>query len=303
MINKIFTSSLALIGNTPVVNLSNYCLKNNIQKSKIFAKLEYFNPFGSSKDRPALYMIENAKKNNKLKHGSTIIEPTSGNTGIAISAISKIYGYNSIIVMPESISNHKKDLLKSYGAKLVLTKSEDGMPGSLKKAKELLNEINNSIMLDQFNNINNSISHELTTGPELFNDLNGNIDYLVAGVGTGGTITGTGRYLKKKLSNLKVVAVEPSSSPFLSKGIKGKHKIEGIGAGFIPKTLDTSIIDQIITVDNNEAFDTVREISNTEGLFLGISSGAAICAATKLAKTTNNISIAVICPDSGQNYL
>lgn len=286
-----------------MVNLSNYCSRENIKKSNIFAKLEYFNPFGSSKDRPVLYMIKNAQKNGELKPGYTIIEPTSGNTGVAIAAISKVYGYNSILVMPESISKNKKELLKSYGAEIVLTDAKEGMAGSVRKAKELLNEIENSIMLDQFNNIYNPISHECTTGPEIFMDLNKNLDYLVAGVGSGGTITGTGRYLKKKYNNLKVVAVEPSASPFLSCGIKGKHKIEGIGAGFSPRILDMSIVDQIITISDEEAYTTVDKVSKSEGIFLGISSGAAICAATKLAKNCENVSIVVICPDNGQRYL
>lgn len=301
---KIYTSITELVGHTPLVELSNY-EKNHQLDAKIIAKVEYFNPAGSVKDRVAKAIIEDYEAKGVLQPGATIIEPTSGNTGIGLSAIASAKGYNVIIVLPETMSIERRNLIKAYGATLVLTEGSKGMKGAILKAEELNKEIPNSIIAGQFINPANPKVHFETTGPEIWEDSDGNVDILVAGVGTGGTISGVGKYLKSKNPNLKVVAVEPKGSPVLSEGHAGPHKIQGIGAGFVPDTLDTTIYDKIIPVENEDAFVTGREIARTEGLLVGISSGAAIFAATKLAEKEENKGkrIVVVLPDTGDRYL
>ncbi|MGM9969984.1 MAG: cysteine synthase A [Anaeroplasma sp.] len=300
----IFNSILDLVGNTPLINIKNYEKNNNLEAS-IYAKLEYFNPAGSVKDRIAKAMIEDAEKKGILKEGSTIIEPTSGNTGIGLSAIAAAKGYKVIITMPETMSIERRAIMKAYGAELVLTEGSKGMKGAIAKAQELALEIPNSFIPGQFDNPANPEAHYLTTGPEIWNDTDGKVDIFVAGVGTGGTISGIGKYLKEKNPNIKIVAVEPKSSPVLSEGHAGAHKIQGIGAGFVPNTLDTRIYDEIITIENEEAFQTGKEIALTEGILVGISSGAALRAATVLAKRVENKGkkIVVLLPDTGDRYL
>lgn len=297
-------SIFELVGNTPLVELSNYEEKYKLDAS-IIAKVELFNPAGSVKDRIAKEMILDAEEKGLLKPGYTIIEPTSGNTGIGISALAGSRGYNVIIVMPDSMSIERRNLIKAYGAKIVLTEGKDGMKGAIKKAEEIHNEIPTSIIAGQFENPANPLAHIKTTGPEIWKDTDGNVDIFVAGVGTGGTISGVGKFLKSKNPNIKIVAVEPLSSPVLSEGKAGAHKIQGIGAGFVPKTLDTSIYDEIITVSNEDAFKTGGEIAKTDGLLVGISSGAAIFAAKTLAKREENKgkNIVVLLPDTGDRYL
>lgn len=300
----IYNSILDLVGNTPLISIKNYEKNNNLE-ANIFVKLEYLNPAGSVKDRVAKAMIEDAEKKGLLKEGSTIIEPTSGNTGIGLAAIAAAKGYKIIIAMPETMSIERRALMKAYGAELVLTEGLKGMKGAIEKAKELALEIPNSFIPGQFDNPANPQAHYLTTGPEIWNDTLGDIDIFVAGVGTGGTISGVGKYLKEKNPNIKVVAVEPKSSPVLSEGHAGPHKIQGIGAGFVPNTLDTKIYDEIITIENEEAFQTGKEIALTEGILVGISSGAALKAATILAKRPENKNkkIVVLLPDTGDRYL
>lgn len=300
----IYSNITELIGKTPLVEISNYTLKNNL-KAKLIVKLEYFNPAGSIKDRVAKFMIEAAESKGLLKKSSVIIEPTSGNTGIGIACVAASKGYKTIIVMPETMSIERRKLLKAYGAELVLTDGKKGMKGAIEKANEIAANIENSFIPSQFSNPSNPEAHRNTTGPEIWNDTNGNIDILLAGIGTGGTITGAGEFLKSKNPNLKVIAVEPYSSPVLSKGIAGSHKIQGIGAGFVPEILNTKIYDDIITVKDEEAFETLKELSITEGILVGISSGASLCAATKLAKLNENENktIVAILPDSGERYL
>ncbi len=300
----IYNSILDLVGNTPLISIKNYEKNNNLE-ANIFVKLEYLNPAGSVKDRVAKAMIEDAEKKGLLKEGSTIIEPTSGNTGIGLAAIAAAKGYKIIIAMPETMSIERRALMKAYGAELVLTEGSKGMKGAIEKAKELALEIPNSFIPGQFDNPANPQAHYLTTGPEIWNDTLGDIDIFVAGVGTGGTISGVGKYLKEKNPNIKVVAVEPKSSPVLSEGHAGPHKIQGIGAGFVPNTLDTKIYDEIITIENEEAFQTGKEIALTEGILVGISSGAALKAATILAKRPENKNkkIVVLLPDTGDRYL
>lgn len=293
-----------LIGKTPLLELSNYEEKNNLEAA-ILVKLEYFNPAGSIKDRIAKAMIEDAEKKGLLKSDSVIIEPTSGNTGIGLASVAAAKGYRIIITMPETMSIERRNLLKAFGAELVLTDGAKGMTGAIKKAEELSKEIPNSFIPGQFVNPANPAVHFATTGPEIWEDTDGKVDIFVAGVGTGGTLSGTGKYLKSKNPDIKIIAVEPASSPVLSKGESGPHKIQGIGAGFVPETLDTDIYDEIITVDNDDAFKTGKEIARTEGFLVGISSGAAVWAAAELAKRPENKekNIVVILPDTGDRYI
>lgn len=302
--SNIYTSATELIGKTPLLQLSK--LEKSLGlKANIIAKLEYFNLTGSVKDRIAKSMIEEAERLGQLKEGSVIIEPTSGNTGIGLSAVATAKGYKTIIVMPETMSVERRQLMKAYGAELVLTDGAKGMKGAIAKAEELSNEIENSIILGQFVNPANPLSHRENTGPEIYEDTDGKVDIFVAGVGTGGTITGVGEYLKSKNAEIKVIAVEPASSAVLSTGVAGAHKIQGIGAGFVPEVLNTQVYDEIITVSNEDAFDTGKEIAKAEGVLVGISSGAALYAAIELAKRPENEgkNIVVLLPDSGNRYL
>ena len=301
---KVYQKIIDTIGNTPLVELSNLESKYNL-KARIIAKVEYFNPGGSVKDRIAKAMIEKAEKEGLINKDTVLVEPTSGNTGIGLSMVAASKGLKIILTMPETMSIERRNLLKAYGAELVLTEGSKGMKGAIAKAEELAKEIPNSFIPSQFTNMANPNIHYLTTGPEIFKDLDGNIDYLVAGVGTGGTLSGTGKYLKENKPSIKVVAVEPETSPVLSKGTPGPHKIQGIGAGFVPQTLDTSIYDEIITIGNEEAMEVGKESARTEGLLVGISSGAAIKAAIKLAQREENAgkTIVVILPDTGERYL
>ena len=302
--SKIYTSADQLIGKTPLLELTHIEKKHGL-KAKILAKLEYFNPAGSVKDRIAKAMIDDAERRGILKEGSVIIEPTSGNTGIGLASVAAVRGYRIIIVMPETMSVERRQLMKAYGAELVLTEGAKGMKGAIAKADELAKEIPNSFVPGQFVNEANPKAHFDTTGPEIYEDTDGNVDFFVAGVGTGGTITGVGRYLKSKKPDVKVVAVEPKSSAVLSTGVAGAHKIQGIGAGFVPAVLDTKIYDEIIPVENDDAFATGREIGQSEGVLVGISSGAALWAAIELAKRPENAgkTIVVLLPDTGDRYL
>ncbi len=296
---------LDLIGNTPILRLSNYSKKAGIKDSTVLAKLEYLNPTGSVKDRIALSMIEDAEKSGVLKPGATIIEPTSGNTGIGIAAVAAAKGYHAILVLPETMSVERRNLLKAYGAELVLTEGAKGMKGAIAKADELHSSIEGSIILGQFDNPANPKIHRETTGPEIWEQTEGKVDIFVAGVGTGGTVTGAGEYLKSKNPNIKVVAVEPASSPVLSKGTAGSHKIQGIGAGFVPKTLNTGVYDEIIAIEDNDAFEEGRVFARSEGILTGISGGAALKAAKILALRSENKGkvIVAVLPDSGDRYL
>ena len=301
---NIYTSADQLIGKTPLLELTQI-EKSEGLNAKILAKLEYFNPAGSVKDRIAKAMIDDAEAKGILKTGSTIIEPTSGNTGIGLASVAAARGYRIIIVMPETMSVERRQLMKAYGAELVLTEGAKGMKGAIAKAEELAEEIPGSFIPGQFVNPANPEVHERTTGPEIWEDTDGKVDIFVAGVGTGGTITGTGRYLKKQNPDVKVVAVEPASSPVLSQGKAGSHKIQGIGAGFVPEVLDTKVYDEIIPVGNDDAFATGKEIGKNEGVLVGISSGAAAWAAIELAKRPENEgkTIVVLLPDTGDRYL
>ena len=300
----IYTSADQLIGKTPLLELTHIEKKHGL-KAKIFAKLEYFNPAGSVKDRIAKAMIDDAEEKGLLKEGSVIIEPTSGNTGIGLASVAAARGYRIIIVMPETMSVERRQIMKAYGAELVLTDGTKGMKGAIEKADELSKEIPNSFVPGQFVNEANPKAHFETTGPEIFEDTDGNVDFFVAGVGTGGTITGVGKYLKSKLPEVKVVAVEPKSSAVLSTGVAGPHKIQGIGAGFVPKVLDTDIYDEIIPVENEDAFAMGKEVGRNEGVLVGISSGAALWAAIEVAKRPENEgkNIVVLFPDTGDRYL
>lgn len=302
--SKIYKSADQLIGNTPLVELTKIEKELGLE-AKILAKLEYFNPAGSVKDRIAKAMIDDAEKSGKLKPGSVIIEPTSGNTGIGLASVAAARGYRIIIVMPETMSVERRQLMAAYGAELVLTEGAKGMKGAIAKAQELADETENSFIPGQFVNEANPKAHFETTGPEIYEDTDGEIDIFVAGVGTGGTVTGTGQYLKSKKPEVKVVAVEPETSPVLSQGKAGSHKIQGIGAGFVPDVLDTSVYDEIIPVADNDAFETGRLIGRKEGVLVGISSGAAVYAAIQLAKRPENKgrNIVVLLPDTGDRYL
>ena len=302
--SKIYTSADQLVGHTPLLELTHVEASNNLE-AKILAKLEYFNPAGSVKDRIAKAMLDDAEKSGKLKAGSVIIEPTSGNTDIGLASVAAARGYRIIIVMPETMSVERRQLMKAYGAELVLTEGAKGMKGAIAKADELAKEIPNSFIPGQFVNPANPAAHRATTGPEIWEDTDGKVDIFVAGVGTGGTVTGVGEFLKSKNPNVKVVAVEPASSPVLSKGVAGSHKIQGIGAGFVPDTLNTKVYDEIIAVENEAAFEAGREIGKKEGVLVGISSGAALWAAKELAKRPENKgkTIVALLPDTGDRYL
>ncbi len=293
-----------LVGNTPLVRLNKIIKKDDL-KADVLAKLEYFNPAGSVKDRIAKEMVLDALEKGLIKEGATLIEPTSGNTGIGLSAVATSLGLKIIITMPDTMSVERRNLMKAYGAKLVLTPGSEGMKGAIAKAKALAEEIPNSFIPGQFENPANPIAHYKTTGPEIYDQTDGKVDIFVAGVGTGGTISGIGKYLKEKNPNVKVVAVEPESSPVLSKGQAGPHKIQGIGAGFVPETLDTAIYDEVITISNEDAFATGKEIAKTEGILVGISSGAALTAAKQLALREENKgkTIVVLLPDGGDRYM
>lgn len=304
IIMKIYEKITDLIGGTPLMKLTNYSKQNNLDAT-IYGKLEYFNPAGSVKDRIAKAMIDDAEAKGLLKPGAVIIEPTSGNTGIGLAAVASSRGYKIILTMPATMSVERRNLLKAYGAELVLTDGAKGMKGAIEKAEELAKETPNSFIPSQFTNAANPAAHIATTGPEIWNDTDGKVDIFVAGVGTGGTVSGVGKYLKSQNPNVKVMAVEPAGSPVLSKGTAGPHKIQGIGAGFVPKTLDTEIYDEIIAVENEDAFKTGRTLARKEGLLVGISSGAAVFAATELAKRPENKGkiIVALLPDTGERYL
>ena len=301
---KTYDTITDLIGSTPLLKLNRFAAAESLG-AEVYAKLEYFNPAGSVKDRIAYAMITDAEKSGALKPGSVIIEPTSGNTGIGLAAVAAARGYRIIIVMPETMSVERRQLMKAYGAELVLTEGAKGMKGAIAKAQELAAQTPDSFIPGQFTNPANPSAHRATTGPEIWNDTDGTVDIFVAGVGTGGTLTGVGEYLKSQNPNVKVVAVEPAGSPVLSKGVAGAHKIQGIGAGFVPDTLNTKIYDEIITVENEDAFATGRELARKEGLLVGISSGAAVWAAARLAKRPENQGkrIVVLLPDTGDRYL
>lgn len=301
---KVKNSFLDLVGNTPLVRVNNLIKKDEL-KADVLAKLEYFNPAGSVKDRITKEMIQDALEKGLINENTTLIEPTSGNTGIGLSAVATALNLKIIITMPETMSVERRNLMKAYGAELVLTPGSEGMKGAIAKAKELASQIENSFIPGQFENPANPTAHYKTTGPEIYEQTEGKIDIFVAGVGTGGTISGIGKYLKEKNPEVKVVAVEPASSPVLSTGKGGAHKIQGIGAGFVPETLDTKIYDEIITVENEDAFATGKEMAKTEGILVGISSGAALYAAKELAKREENAgkTIVVLLPDGGDRYL
>ena len=302
--SKIYTSVSELIGNTPLLEISRFAQRNDVH-ARILVKLESRNPGGSVKDRIAKNMIKTAEERGLLKPGSTIVEPTSGNTGIGLASLAAAKGYRIILTMPETMSIERRKLLAAYGAELVLTEGPKGMKGAIAKAEELVREIPGAYMPAQFDNPSNPEIHRLTTGPEIWEDTDGTVDFLVAGIGTGGTITGSGEYLKSKNPNVKIVAVEPKDSPMLSEGKAGPHKIQGIGAGFVPSILNTSVYDEVITVENQQAFEASRQLAKTEGLLAGISSGAALHAALAIAKRPENAdkTIVVILPDGGERYL
>lgn len=298
-------SAAELVGETPMLLLHNYMKETGVKDADIIAKLEYLNPAGSVKDRVALSMIEDAEKKGLLKPGATIIEPTSGNTGIGIASIAAAKGYKAILTLPETMTVERRNLLKAYGAQIVLTDGFKGMKGAIEKAEELKNEIPGSVILGQFENMANPAAHYRTTGPEIWKQTEGKVDIFVAGVGTGGTVSGVGKYLKEQNKDVRIVAVEPATSPVLSEGKAGPHKIQGIGAGFVPETLDTSIYDEIIKIENDDAFDEGRRFATSEGILVGISSGAALKAAVILAGRPENKgkNIVVLLPDSGDRYL
>ena len=303
--SKVVENAVELIGNTPLLKLNNFSKKMNITDAAIYAKLEYLNPTGSVKDRAAFAMICDAEEKGILKEGATIIEPTSGNTGIGIASVAAVKGYRAILTLPDTMSVERRNLLKAYGAELVLTEGAKGMKGAIEKAEELCKEIEGAIILGQFDNQANTEAHYRTTGPEIWEQLDKNVDIFVAGAGTGGTITGIGKYLKEQKPDVKVVAVEPADSPVLSKGIAGPHKIQGIGAGFVPKIMDVEVCDEIMTIGSEDSFEYGRAFARAEGILVGISSGAALKAAADLAKRPENKgkNIVVLLPDSGDRYL
>lgn len=303
--SEIKESALELIGGTPLLKLNRYSEKAGVKGATVLAKLEYLNPAGSVKDRIALAMIEDAEKSGKLKPGATIIEPTSGNTGIGLAAVAAAKGYRAILTLPDTMSVERRNLLKAYGAELVLTEGAKGMKGAIAKAEELEKEIDGAVILGQFVNPSNPAVHKATTGPEIWKQTDGKVDIFIAGVGTGGTVTGVGEYLKEQNPNVKVVAVEPATSPVLSKGTPGAHKIQGIGAGFVPEVLNTKIYDEVIAIENDDAFAEGRSFALAEGILVGISSGAALKAASILAARPENAgkTIVVLLPDSGDRYL
>lgn len=303
--SKIFTKSYQLIGKTPLLKVENYARGKGLQGAEILAKLEYLNPAGSVKDRIALSMIEDAEKKGLLKPGSIIVEPTSGNTGIGLASVGAAKGYKTILTLPETMSVERRNLLKAYGAELVLTEGAKGMKGAIAKAQEIVEATPGAVILAQFDNPSNPAIHAATTGPEIWEDTDGKVDIFVAGIGTGGTITGVGAYLKSKNSNIKVVAVEPTDSPVLSGGNPGPHKLQGIGAGFVPSILNTQAYDEIITVGTQDAFNAGRDVARQEGILVGITSGAALFAASELAKRPENAGkvIVALLPDSGDRYL
>lgn len=302
---KYVNSTIELVGNTPLLKADRYAAAAGASDANIFAKLELFNSAGSVKDRIALNMIADAEEKGILKPGATIIEPTSGNTGIGIAAVAAVKGYHAILTLPDTMSVERRNLLKAYGAELVLTEGAKGMKGAIAKAEELKESIPGSVILGQFDNKANAEAHFKTTGPEIFEQTEGKVDYFIAGVGTGGTITGVGQYLKSKNPNVKIIAVEPANSPVLSKGTAGPHKIQGIGAGFVPAVLDTKIYDEVITIENEDAFEEGRRFGHTEGALVGISSGAALKAATIIAarEEAKGKNIVALLPDSGDRYL
>ncbi len=301
---KIYENATQLIGGTPLLKPGRYMEQAGVKDAMLLVKLEYFNPAGSVKDRIALNMVEKAEQEGRLKPGATIIEPTSGNTGIGLASVAAAKGYKAILTLPDTMSVERRNMLKAYGAKLVLTEGAKGMKGAIAKAEELNREIEGSVVMGQFDNPHNPEVHEETTGPEIWEDTDGKVDIFVAGVGTGGTITGVGRYLKSKNPKVRIVAVEPAGSPVLSGGAPGPHKLQGIGAGFVPSVLDTGIYDEIIQVENEEAFAAGRAIARSEGFLVGITSGAALHAATLLAKRAENAGkvIVALLPDSGDRY-
>ncbi len=300
---KIYQSATQLIGNTPLLEVTNLERSKGLE-AKLLVKLEYFNPSGSVKDRAAYYMVKDAEEKGILKDGSVIIEPTSGNTGIGLASIAAARGYRTILTMPETMSVERRNILKAYGAEIVLTEGAKGMKGAIAKAEELAKEIPNSFIPAQFSNPANAQAHFETTGPEIWEDTDGAVDFFVAGVGTGGTVTGTGEFLKSKKADVKIVAVEPETSPVLSKGTAGPHKIQGIGAGFVPDVLNTKVYDEVLPVSNEDAFATSKELAKAEGILVGISSGAALYAAIELAKRPENKgkTIVALLPDSGDRY-
>lgn len=303
--SKIVESALELVGETPLLKLSRFTEKVGAVNENIYGKLEYLNPTGSVKDRAALAMIEDAEAKGILKEGSVIIEPTSGNTGIGLAAVAAVKGYRAILTLPETMSVERRNLLKAYGAELVLTEGAKGMKGAIAKAEELREQISGAVILGQFTNAANPAIHKRTTGPEIWEQTDGKVDIFVAGVGTGGTITGVGEYLKEQNPAVQIVAVEPADSPMLSKGVAGSHKIQGIGAGFVPEILNTKIYDEVLTVENEDAFEYGRIFAGSEGILVGISSGAVLKAAVELAKRPENQgkNIVVLLPDSGDRYL
>lgn len=300
---KIYQSATQLIGNTPLLEVTNLERSKELE-AKLLVKLEYFNPSGSVKDRAAYYMVKDAEEKGILKDGSVIIEPTSGNTGIGLASIAAARGYRTILTMPETMSVERRNILKAYGAEIVLTEGAKGMKGAIAKAEELAKEIPNSFIPAQFSNPANAQAHFETTGPEIWEDTDGAVDFFVAGVGTGGTVTGTGEFLKSKKADVKIIAVEPETSPVLSKGTAGPHKIQGIGAGFVPDVLNTKVYDEVLPVSNEDAFTTSKELAKAEGILVGISSGAALYAAIELAKRPENKgkTIVALLPDSGDRY-
>ena len=303
--SKIYENATQIIGHTPLMKVTNFCKEEKDLQAEVLVKLEYLNPAGSAKDRVALSMIEDAEKKGLLKPGATIIEPTSGNTGIGLAVVAAVKGYRTILTLPETMSVERRNLLKAYGAELVLTDGAKGMSGAIARAKELEQEIEGAIILGQFENSANAMAHERTTGPEIWEDTDGKVDFFVSAVGTGGTITGTGRYLKKQNPEIQVIAVEPADSPVLSGGVAGPHKLQGIGAGFVPEVLDTSVYDEVLTVTTEQAYDTGRELAKKEGVLVGITSGAALYAALQVAKRPENAgkTIVALLPDSGDRYM